>query len=68
VSPIHEPAVSTDVLPPQKKQTMAIRNRGFQSLVPVGRHTTQLEEKNDVRGFFLFGVFRPLIVCWVGRR
>ncbi|KAG2135233.1 uncharacterized protein EDB93DRAFT_1339687 [Suillus bovinus] len=26
---------------------LVIRNRGFQWLVPIGRHTTQLEEKNE---------------------
>ncbi|KAG1724758.1 uncharacterized protein EDB91DRAFT_120716 [Suillus paluster] len=26
---------------------LAIRNRGFQWLIPIGRHTTQLEEKNE---------------------
>lgn len=30
-------------------QNLYVRNRGFSWYIPVGRHATQLEEKNDVR-------------------
>lgn len=30
-------------------QNIYVRNRGFSWYIPVGRHATKLEEKNDVR-------------------
>ncbi|KAG0694990.1 hypothetical protein DFH29DRAFT_814658 [Suillus ampliporus] len=37
---------------------IVIRDRGFRWLIPIGRHTTQLEEMNEVRcGFLLLFLF-----------